>query len=212
MPACWSRRRARSPTTGSRGRRPCSARPPSATTSTGWSSSPTARWTYFAGDIAYHRDKFRRGFRSLIDVWGADHGGYVKRMQAAVKAITEGQAALDVKICQLVRIMDNGEPVKMSKRAGTFVTLREVVDEVGKDVVRFIMLTRKNDAGAGFRPRQGDRAVARQSGVLRAVRPCPQPFGAAHGGRRPCRRSTCRRKGCARRILPALTDESASLL
>ena len=106
--------------------------------------------TYFAGDIAYHRDKFLRGFRSLIDVWGADHGGHVKRVQAATRAITEGQASLDVKICQIVRIMDKGEPVKMSKRAGTFVTLRELVDEVGKDVVRFIMLTRKNDAGLDF--------------------------------------------------------------
>ncbi len=106
--------------------------------------------TYFAGDIAYHRDKFQRGFTSLIDVWGADHGGHVKRVQAATKAITDGQASLDVKICQIVRIMDKGEPVKMSKRAGTFVTLRELVDEVGKDVVRFIMLTRKNDAGLDF--------------------------------------------------------------
>ena len=107
-------------------------------------------WTYFASDIAYHWDKFKRGFAIQIDVWGADHGGYVKRMQAATKAITGGKAALDVKICQIVRIMDQGEPVKMSKRAGTFVTLRDLVDEVGKDVVRFIMLTRKNDAGLDF--------------------------------------------------------------
>ncbi|HEY1794618.1 MAG TPA: arginine--tRNA ligase, partial [Stellaceae bacterium] len=90
-------------------------------------------WTYFAADIAYHRDKYRRGFANLIDVWGADHGGYVKRMQAAVKAMTDGKAALDVKLCQLVNLFDNGRPVRMSKRAGTFVTLREVVDEVGKD-------------------------------------------------------------------------------
>jgi arginyl-tRNA synthetase len=107
-------------------------------------------WTYFATDIAYHLDKFRRGFAMMIDVWGADHGGYVKRMQAAVKAITEGKGALDVKLCQLVNLMDKGEPVKMSKRAGTFITLREVVDEVGKDVFRFIMLTRKNDAALDF--------------------------------------------------------------
>ncbi|MPY74850.1 MAG: arginine--tRNA ligase [Alphaproteobacteria bacterium] len=107
-------------------------------------------WTYFASDIAYHWDKYKRGFAIQIDVWGADHGGYVKRMQAATKAITGGKAALDVKICQIVRIMDQGEPVKMSKRAGTFVTLRDLVDEVGKDVVRFIMLTRKNDAGLDF--------------------------------------------------------------
>jgi arginyl-tRNA synthetase len=107
-------------------------------------------WTYFAADIAYHHDKYRRGFRNLIDVWGADHGGYVKRMQAAVTALTGGEAALDVKLCQLVHLFDNGEPVRMSKRAGTFVTLREVIDEVGKDVFRFIMLTRKNDQTLEF--------------------------------------------------------------
>ena len=107
-------------------------------------------WTYFANDIAYHFDKFRRGASVLIDVWGADHGGYIKRMQAAVSAITEGKAALDVKICQLVHLMDNGKPVKMSKRAGTFVTLRDVIDAVGRDVVRFIMLTRRNDQTLEF--------------------------------------------------------------
>ncbi len=107
-------------------------------------------YTYFASDIAYHKSKFDRGFRSLIDVWGADHGGYVKRMQAAVKAVTGGQAALDVKIVQLVRLLRGGEPVKMSKRAGEFVTLREVVDEVGRDAVRFMMLFRKNDAVLDF--------------------------------------------------------------
>jgi arginyl-tRNA synthetase len=107
-------------------------------------------WTYFAGDIAYHRDKFRRGFANLIDVWGADHGGYVKRLQAAVRAVTDGAAALDVKLCQLVNMFDKGVPVRMSKRAGTFVTLREVVDEVGKDVFRFIMLTRRNDQALDF--------------------------------------------------------------
>ena len=107
-------------------------------------------WTYFAADIAYHFDKFRRGYSDLIDVWGADHGGYVKRMKAAVAAITDGKGALDVKLCQLVNLLDKGQPVRMSKRAGTFVTLREVVDEVGKDVVRFMMLTRKNDAALDF--------------------------------------------------------------
>ncbi|HTZ36337.1 MAG TPA: arginine--tRNA ligase [Stellaceae bacterium] len=106
--------------------------------------------TYFASDIAYHRDKFNRGFAVLIDVWGADHGGHVKRMQAAVKAITEGAAALDIKLCQLVNLFDNGEPVRMSKRAGTFVTLRDVVDEVGPDAFRFIMLTRRNDQTLDF--------------------------------------------------------------
>jgi arginyl-tRNA synthetase len=107
-------------------------------------------WTYFAGDIAYHRNKFRRGFANLIDVWGADHGGYVKRLQAAVRAVTDGAATLDVKLCQLVNMFDKGVPVRMSKRAGTFVTLREVVDEVGRDVFRFIMLTRRNDQPLDF--------------------------------------------------------------
>ena len=107
-------------------------------------------YTYFASDIAYHKSKFDRGFREMIDVWGADHGGYIKRMQAAVKAVTGGSAALDVKIVQLVRLLRAGEPVKMSKRSGDFVTLREVVDEVGKDAVRFMMLYRKNDAVLDF--------------------------------------------------------------
>ena len=107
-------------------------------------------WTYFATDIAYHRDKIERGFADLIDVWGADHGGYVKRMKAAVAAISNDSAALDVKICQMVKLLDDGEPVAMSKRAGRFVTLRDVVDEVGRDVVRFIMLTRRNDAPLEF--------------------------------------------------------------
>jgi arginyl-tRNA synthetase len=107
-------------------------------------------YTYFASDIAYHKDKFDRGFRDLVDVWGADHGGYIKRMQAAVKAVTAGDAALDVKIVQLVKLLRNGEPVKMSKRSGDFVTLREVVDEVGRDAVRFMMLYRKNDAVLDF--------------------------------------------------------------
>jgi arginyl-tRNA synthetase len=111
-------------------------------------------YTYFASDIAYHKSKVDRGFRSMIDVWGADHGGYVKRMQAAVsavRAITQaGTADLDIKIVQLVKLLRGGEPVKMSKRAGEFVTLREVVDEVGKDPVRFMMLYRKNDAVLDF--------------------------------------------------------------
>jgi arginyl-tRNA synthetase len=107
-------------------------------------------YTYFASDIAYHRSKFERGFTTLIDVWGADHGGYVKRMKAAVAAISGGKAELDVKLCQLVKLMRNGEPVKMSKRAGDFVTLRDVVDEVGADAVRFMMLFRKNDAPLEF--------------------------------------------------------------
>ncbi|MFN4355395.1 arginine--tRNA ligase [Parvibaculum sp.] len=107
-------------------------------------------WTYFAPDIAYHLDKFERGYRTMIDVWGADHSGYIKRMKAAIEGVTGGEAEFDVKVCQMVRLFRNGEPVRMSKRAGDFVTLRDVVDEVGKGVVRFMMLTRKNDAPLDF--------------------------------------------------------------
>ena len=107
-------------------------------------------YTYFASDIAYHKSKVDRGFGNMIDVWGADHGGYIKRMQAAVKAVSGGKAELDVKLVQLVRLLRAGEPVKMSKRSGEFVTLREVVDEVGRSAVRFDMLYRKNDAVLDF--------------------------------------------------------------
>ena len=107
-------------------------------------------YTYFASDIAYHRDKWLRGATELIDILGADHGGYVKRMQAAVQAVSDGQARLDVKLCQLVRLLRAGQPVKMSKRAGEFVTLRDVIDEVGRDAIRFMMLYRKNDATLDF--------------------------------------------------------------
>ena len=107
-------------------------------------------WTYFAPDIAYHFDKVERGYDLLIDVLGADHAGYVKRMKAAVAALSGGRVPLEVKLCQLVKLYKNGEPFKMSKRAGTFVTLRDVVDEVGRDVARFTMLTRRNDAALDF--------------------------------------------------------------
>jgi arginyl-tRNA synthetase len=107
-------------------------------------------YTYFASDIAYHLDKYLRGFASQVLVVGADHGGYVKRMTAAVSAITGGKGALDIKLCQLVRLLRDGQPVKMSKRAGEFVTLRDVVEEVGKDPVRFMMLYRKNEAPLDF--------------------------------------------------------------
>jgi arginyl-tRNA synthetase len=139
-------------------------------------------YAYFAGDIAYHRDKFKRGFKTMIDVFGADHSGHVRRMKAAVTAITEGKGDLDIKICQLVRLFRAGEPVKMSKRAGTFVTLREVVDEVGAGPVRFMMLYRKNDAPLDFdfakvTEQSRDNPVfyvqyahARASSVLRNVR------------------------------------------
>ena len=107
-------------------------------------------WTYFASDIAYHFDKFQRGFTQMIDVLGADHGGYVKRIQAATAAVTGGKGHAEVKTCQMVNFMENGVPIKMSKRAGTFIKLRDVTDRVGKDVTRFIMLTRRHDMGIDF--------------------------------------------------------------
>jgi arginyl-tRNA synthetase len=107
-------------------------------------------YTYFASDIAYHKTKIDRGYRTLVDVWGADHAGYVKRMLAAVAALSGGKVKLEIRLCQLVRLMRAGEPVKMSKRSGEFVTLREIVDEVGADAVRFMMLMRKNDAPLDF--------------------------------------------------------------
>lgn len=107
-------------------------------------------WTYFANDVAYHYDKYRRTQGDLIDILGADHGGYVKRIQAAVRAVSGGKAEVDVKLCQMVQMLNNGEAVRMSKRAGTFVTLRDVIDQVGADVLRFIMLTRKNDQTLEF--------------------------------------------------------------
>ncbi len=107
-------------------------------------------WTYFAPDIAYHYDKVTRGYDALIDIFGADHGGYVKRMKAAVAALSGGRVPLDIKLIQLVKLWKNGEPFKMSKRAGTFVTLRDVVEQAGADVTRFVMLTRKNDATLDF--------------------------------------------------------------
>ena len=107
-------------------------------------------WTYFAPDIAYHYGKVQRGFDQLIDVFGADHGGYVKRMKAAVSALSDGKVPLDIKLTQLVKLMKNGEEFKMSKRAGTFVMLSDVVALVCPDVTRFHMLTRKNDAPLDF--------------------------------------------------------------
>lgn len=107
-------------------------------------------WTYFATDIAYHKTKIDRGFSILIDFWGADHGGYVKRMQAAVHALSNATIPLEVQLIQMARLLENGREVKMSKRAGTFVSARDILDKVGKDVVRFIMLTRRNDAPLDF--------------------------------------------------------------
>lgn len=107
-------------------------------------------YTYFAADIAYHRNKYLRGFTHIIDVLGADHSGYVKRIQAATEAVSEGKAEVDVRICQLVRLLRHGEPVKMSKRSGELVTLADVVEEVGSDPVRFMLLFRRNDAQLDF--------------------------------------------------------------
>ena len=163
-------------------------------------------YTYFASDIAYHKTKIDRGFLSLVDVWGADHGGYVKRMQAAVAALSGGKAPLDVRLCQLVRLMRAGEPVKMSKRSGDFVTLREVVDEVGADAVRFIMLMRKNDAHARLRPRQSDRAEPGQSGLLRAIRACARAQRVAAGAGR-VSRSRSLAAALARADFALLDDE-----
>lgn len=107
-------------------------------------------WTYFAGDVAYHWDKLKRGHDALVNIFGADHAGYVKRMTAAVKALSDGRVPLDIKTVNLVKLLRAGEPVKMSKRAGTFVTLGEVVEEVGKDVVRFVMLTKRPESPMDF--------------------------------------------------------------
>jgi arginyl-tRNA synthetase len=107
-------------------------------------------YTYFAGDMAYHRNKLERGFTHLVDVFGADHTGYLKRMHAAVKALSDGKADFDIKVTQLVRLLRGGEQVRMSKRSGAFVTLGEVVEEVGRDAIRFMMLYRKNDAALDF--------------------------------------------------------------
>ena len=107
-------------------------------------------WTYFAADAAYHYDKYKRKYSSIINVWGADHGGYIKRIEGIIKSISESQLTFDVKLCQLVNLNKDGKPVKMSKRAGNFITMKSVVDSVGSDVLRFIMLTRKNDAPLDF--------------------------------------------------------------
>ena len=107
-------------------------------------------WTYFAADAAYHYEKYLRKFTSIINIWGADHGGYVKRIEGIIKSISESSIKFNVKLCQLVNLSDNGKPVKMSKRAGNFITMKSVVNSVAADVLRFIMLTRKNDAPLDF--------------------------------------------------------------
>ena len=148
--AACRRPRGNCPTIGRIASRPCSARRDFGDDVDRPLKKSDGSHTYFAADIAYHKAKIDRGFDTLVDVWGADHGGYVKRMSAAVAALSDRKVALDVKLCQLVKLMRDGEPVKMSKRSGDFVTLREVVDEVGVDAVRFMMLYRKNDAPLEF--------------------------------------------------------------
>ncbi len=145
-------------------------------------------WTYFAPDIAYHYDKVQRGYDALIDVFGADHGGYVKRMKAAVAALSDGRVPLDIKLTQLVKLYQNGAPFKMSKRAGTFITLRDVVDEVGPDVTRFHMLTRKNDAPLDFDFAKVLEQSKDNPVFLCPICPCAGQFGVAQGaGCRCCR-------------------------
>ncbi|MEC7380743.1 MAG: arginine--tRNA ligase [Pseudomonadota bacterium] len=107
-------------------------------------------WTYFMPDIAYHLDKYERGYKKIINIFGADHSGYINRMKSAVKAISDSKADFEIKTCQLVRLSRSGKPIKMSKRSGSFITLSEIVDEVGSDAVRFMMVSRKNDAQLDF--------------------------------------------------------------
>ena len=107
-------------------------------------------WTYFANDIAYHFDKYQRGASHLIDIWGADHGGYIKRMHASIKALTDNKAKFTVKLCQMVKLISDGHQIKMSKRSGDFITLREMVERVGSDSIRFMMMYRKNEAPLEF--------------------------------------------------------------
>ena len=107
-------------------------------------------WTYFANDIAYHFDKYKRGSKHLIDILGADHGGYIKRMNAAVQALTSNNASFTAKLCQMVKLVKGGEQLKMSKRSGDFITLDEMINEVGSDSIRFMMMYRKNEAPLEF--------------------------------------------------------------
>ena len=107
-------------------------------------------WTYFAADSAYHYHKLMRGYDEIINIWGADHGGYIKRIEAVIKALKVSKAKISVKLCQMVNLSESGKPVKMSKRSGDFISLKDVLDKVGKDILRFIMLTRKNDAHLDF--------------------------------------------------------------
>ena len=163
-------------------------------------------WTYFAPDIAYHYDKVTRGYDLLIDIFGADHGGYVKRMKAAVSALSDGQTPLDIKLTQLVKLFKNGEPFKMSKRAGTFVTLRDVVDQVGSDVTRFVMLTRKNDAPLDF---DFDKVLeqSKDNPVFYVQYASPCVFRAAQSTRG--RNGYVRRRTCS--CGPGATDRSGTV-
>ena len=171
--ASWKSPRVTTTTSGKTARRRCSSRRQFGDDEDRAIQKSDGSYTYFAGDIAYHYDKLQRGYLHLINVFGADHIGYISRMKAAVAALSDKKAEFDIKVVNLVKLYKNGEPFKMSKRAGTFVTLRDVVDEVGRDPVRFMMLYRKNQEAAGLRLCQGDRAIEGQSGLLRAV--CARP-------------------------------------
>ena len=184
-PARCRRPRASRSTTGSRSRSSCSARPPLATRSTARSSARTGPGPTSPPTSPITCDKIRRGFPLMVDVWGADHGGYVKRMQAAVRgAHRTGRATLDIRLCQLVNLLDAGRPLKMSKRAGRIVTLRDVVDEVGARRRPLHHADPQERRAARLRPRQGDGAVEGQPGLLRPVRPRPHLLGVAPRGRR----------------------------
>ena len=161
-------------------------------------------YTYFAADIAYHRNKYLRGFKHMVNVLGADHSGYVKRLQAAVKAVSHGEAEIDVRICQLVRLLKNGEPFKMSKRSGDLVHARRCGRGSRRPMpTRFMLLYRRNDAAMDFDFARGQGADPRQSGVLRAVRARPDLLDVPQGrrgdagarrvgcGARRCRLSSC---------------------
>jgi arginyl-tRNA synthetase len=177
-------------------------------------------WTYFGADLAYHFQKAQTA-DALVDIWGADHAGTVKRIKAAVAAMTGAKGKptpFEVKLVQMVALLRNGEPVKMSKRSGTFVTLADVVKEVGKDVVRFTMLTRKPEAQMDFDFRQGGRGVEGQSGLLSAICPCAHPLHPAQGGgrglcpraRRHCRSGRGRTgAGQAGRAIPRIVEAAA---
>ncbi len=159
-------------------------------------------YTYFAADVAYFADKFSRGFDEMVYVLGADHGGYVKRLEAVAKAVAGDKAHVDVVLCQLVKLFRNGEPVRMSKRAGEFVTLADVVNEVGRDPGAVHDALPQERRAARLRLPEGHGAVQGQPRLLRPVRPCPVAFDHAAGGRRRHRYERGRLRRCADPLAP----------